>query len=1736
MHWCIAVDSVGAFELPPVENPPVGNYRVSLGDTLRVFVPAGSLVNQDNVRLYVENGVGVTAEVTGTYDPLGNLIFDWTVHTDTAGLCEFSFLYRPYRDDGSSQDPPLLKKSIVNKVLVEPIININSTVLPPAAISIQTVLSRCLGPIDTWVAQLRSATANLHYNVIHFTPVQTPGESGSCYSIAQHLDVSPELLPESLRNSPRSEGWRLLQTTVQELETSCGLLSTCDIVLNHTASNTSWLGEHPECGYTVDNTPHLAAALELDLALQQFSARIARNEFERVSRIVQDEQSLKSLLHLLQTHVLEPFHLHEWFEIPIDAVLEEFRSVPLLPDPQYLHHPQLGYHATLGDPFDTLFNDCLRTVGVARKTGIRPDITLLRDFARDAKHARELLHAVQQRLWDESKKTYGVIMNAIEGYVRWERLECHRGPIEEVHWNAVVPRYFTPMKDEKGTVHYLANNGWVMGWDASSDFMSPGSLVYLNRSLVAWSDCVKLRYGNSRDDVPFLWDYMGAYCRQAASIFFGIRLDNCHTTPLHVAKFCLHECRKVNPNVWIYAELFTGNRDVDLKFERELGLNAFIREAMQASSCSDLAYHIQEYSGPRIGSLSKCSALHRFAADPKHVYHQLIPTMGTCLLYDCTHDNKVPHEKRTACDALPNAAAVAASVCAIGSSRGYDELIPRGLSVVTEHRKYYTYADKLPDGSTPSESPARCTLKTAKGLEYTAVHVVGSWDGWAQRLTMKRQQSSWTVDIPSQYFVSRDRPKTTEYHYKFVGDEHVWFHDPALPHQKDAQGNINNVWRCGSPRDSSHWRMGDPLPGLMEARKILNQLHQRLSVEEYTECNADVLQESIMVITRHQPRTHRFCLFYLHCAFSPADLCRPSQPLVHRFKGRVEEVLLEAHLNIPHDAHFYDDPNAINGLPSELELAEGSPRTTSLRNWFVLNYDTSIDETTITFKSFPAGSVVILLTQGHPRVRESVQHALSDIGHIVGQHLPGTKVTREMELQAFSYILYSCSNEERERSKGVRGCYALPQIGELPYAGLAGIVPLLDTIRFTNEDQYHHPLIENLRSGNWLLDYLTDRLDSELDDAFQDGVLIVLLNTAVWMREAFREPLRCLPRNLLPYYLDWIVSAVYSWMAQRVMTGYAEPLQLVVDPLVPLLCLATLQFYTYVPTAPLYPNTTHPSLAAGLPHFSTQWMRCWGRDTFIAFKGCFLLSQRYSMARDELLAYGRVVRHGLVPNLLASGIRPRYNSRDATWLFLQAIQDYCREAPEGDQFLTTSLDLSVPLESHSPWAKRCFPQRSPPYKTVTIAELIHYLMASHVFGINVREWEAGPSLDAHMQHKGFDLSITVDRGTGIVYGGNPLNCGTWMDKMGSSTTAKNAGIPATPRDGAAVEINGLVKSTLRFLNSLPNNVFPFTMIDPEAEFTYSLWEQRLQQAFDKLFYIPKEDTAVARKVGSSSVIPMTDYTKKQLNPALIHRRGIYRDTLNASETWRDYQLRPNYCVALSVAPELCPKDHAVSSLQCISTLLFGMKTPKALQEEVELYQKRKGPDAVEVIRAMVNDNVRPTYTPQLGLKTLDPADYNYHGDYNNDDRSSNFAVADGFNYHNGPEWLWLLGHFLQAKRNVGLPLEPPNSTTSSTAHESPVPGLHSAPSDKPSESFHIFLFDVMRYLHTLRRHILADRWLSLPELTNANGQYCRFGCPAQAWSVATVLAFLHDVAVLRGTTTSAPVATVIAKTKLQKAL
>ena len=66
----------------------------------------------------------------------------------------------------------------------------------------------------------------------------------------------------------------------------------------------------------------------------------------------------------------------------------------------------------------------------------------------------------------------------------------------------------------------------------------------------------------------------------------------------------------------------------------------------------------------------------------------------------------------------------------------------------------------------------------------------------------------------------------------------------------------------------------------------------------------------------------------------------------------------------------------------------------------------------------------------------------------------------------------------------------------------------------------------------------------------------------------------------------------------------------------------------------------------------------------------------------------------------------------------------------------------------------------------------------------------------------------------------------------------------------------------------------------QSKMTYQQWDQKIQASFEKHFWIASDADKSANK--------------------LINRRGIYKDTVGATQFWGDYQLRPNFPIAMVV--------------------------------------------------------------------------------------------------------------------------------------------------------------------------------------------------------------------------------------------
>lgn len=94
--------------------------------------------------------------------------------------------------------------------------------------------------------------------------------------------------------------------------------------------------------------------------------------------------------------------------------------------------------------------------------------------------------------------------------------------------------------------------------------------------------------------------------------------------------------------------------------------------------------------------------------------------------------------------------------------------------------------------------------------------------------------------------------------------------------------------------------------------------------------------------------------------------------------------------------------------------------------------------------------------------------------------------------------------------------------------------------------------------------------------------------------------------------------------------------------------------------------------------------------------------------------------------------------------------------------------------------------------------------------------------------------------------------------------------------------------------------------------SFSEWRTLIKDNFERSFWIPRSDEA-----------------READEAGYVHRSAIYKDTVGSHYRYTDYQLRPNFPIAMVVAPDLFTSDNAWAALQQVEKLLkgpMGMKT------------------------------------------------------------------------------------------------------------------------------------------------------------------------------------------------------------------
>jgi len=213
-------------------------------------------------------------------------------------------------------------------------------------------------------------------------------------------------------------------------------------------------------------------------------------------------------------------------------------------------------------------------------------------------------------------------------------------------------------------------------------------------------------------------------------------------------------------------------------------------------------------------------------------------------------------------------------------------------------------------------------------------------------------------------------------------------------------------------------------------------------------------------------------------------------------------------------------------------------------------------------------------------------------------------------------------------------------------------------------------IFDNIRAGDWLIDYTVGRIRE-----YQQQEPSIGLQGLADLLEEYFAAVKQIPAYLKPKFASRIIETIHRQVLKEVLNRrIVDDFMLgSEDVFVQKLALSIYQMYGRIPS--VYFKEHKDSMCAGLPHFSTGFMRCWGRDTFIALRGLLIVTGLEAEARDVILFFAKVYRHGLLPNLHDGGNNTRFNSRDAPWFFLQAIKDYVLISDEGTAFLNQRFEL-----------------------------------------------------------------------------------------------------------------------------------------------------------------------------------------------------------------------------------------------------------------------------------------------------------------------------------------------------------------------------------------------------------------------------------------------------------------------------
>lgn len=638
---------------------------------------------------------------------------------------------------------------------------------------------------------------------------------------------------------------------------------------------------------------------------------------------------------------------------------------------------------------------------------------------------------------------------------------------------------------------------------------------------------------------------------------------------------------------------------------------------------------------------------------------------------------------------------------------------------------------------------------------------------------------------------------------------------------------------------------------LGQARKRLNQVHWDLC-ENYRHFSRLEAPKGFIKIQREKFdfKESKFLI----CHSQPASYDRVSIEVTGQIKS-VDLIL------------FYQNEELTDGKNELSKLAD-------------VSFNSGNCITYLNFFHVPEDLVLILTTflpESHHRVVQILEKKTqpADMNSL-------TSLFEDLSAFDLNYFFYVSPTESQERY-GL-GAYEIPNYGPLPYCGLFGIKKIL--LESLEKDDKTHPLFKNIQEGDWYIGYVLHRLRQKPKKFFQ----------IIYSLDSLFGNLKKLPRYLVPRFFSKIIMMVFGAFECHVVLSKKGSMSkaLTRSEFYKNLSLSCFQFVSLSESQELSQNWV---IASGFPYCRTNSVR----NTLIAFKGILIDGGMLKEARQVLLEFASLFRHGLIPNTYdrKSG-KARYNARDTPWFFIKALHDYTSARTENYKILEE--EISMKFLSDSQEEHNMFAQRNAK-RTMKLYDVVQKIFEAHAKGISFLEWGAGANLDPLMDYIGFNIYLKLDETTGFIVGGNSKNCLTWMDtraNWANSTSLGSTDTPINPRDGAPVEVTALLYYSLEFVIKLYDEEFyPHQKVQTASgkKLSFLKWRELIKKNFMVYYWHPEKSF---KSIDSLVTLRYPGYVK---------------DTVKSSDEKAERWLRPNGIIALALTPDLIPLENALEYLK-----------------------------------------------------------------------------------------------------------------------------------------------------------------------------------------------------------------------------